>query len=159
MGVVDLISYCSIGNCLVVKLDFLIPYIRRKRSIVFCLLATSLSCFIYSVIPESANKYVLLVLLGFIRFFITSVWGIAYAYYSEVFPSVIRSLALGMVSAAGTLGSVSSPLNSIISEHLWSPMVPLGVLSIVGMFAAMVARETHHVRLEDEIEEEDKLEY
>lgn len=137
----------------------MIPYIRRKRSIIFCFFATSLFCFIYSFIPESSNKYVLLVLLGLIRFFITSVWGIAYAYYSEVFPSVIRSLALGMVSAAGTLGSVSSPLNSIISEYLWSPMVPLGILSIVGMFGSMVARETHHVKLEDEIEEEDKLDY
>lgn len=78
-------------------------------------LVTSVLSLVYWLIESlTENDWVLLLMLGLIRFFITSEWSLAYTFYSESFPSAIRSLALGMISAGGTIGSMLSPLNRVI---------------------------------------------
>mgnify|MGYP001811145782 CR=1 FL=1 len=51
------------------------------------------------------------------RFSICFVWALSYTYVSELFPTVVRSTALGLISLGGTLGSVISPIikNLIVS--------------------------------------------
>ena len=44
------------------------------------------------------------------RFSICFVWALSYTYVSELFSTVVRSTVLGLISAGGTLGSVTSPI-------------------------------------------------
>jgi OCT family organic cation transporter-like MFS transporter 4/5 len=41
------------------------------------------------------------------RFLICAVWALGYCYVSELFPSVVRSLALCLISAGGSIGSIA----------------------------------------------------
>lgn len=40
------------------------------------------------------------------RFIICVIWALAFVYVSELFPSVVRSLALLLISAGGSIGSI-----------------------------------------------------
>lgn len=41
------------------------------------------------------------------RFLICVVWALGYVYVSELFPAVVRSLALCLISAGGSIGSIA----------------------------------------------------
>lgn len=40
------------------------------------------------------------------RFIICVIWALGFVYVSELFPSVVRSLALLLISAGGSIGSI-----------------------------------------------------
>lgn len=97
-----------------------------------------------------------MLVLGMSKFLISSVWGFAYVYLSELFPTVVRSLAMGIISAGGMIGSISSPFNEFFTKAIGLPnnLIILGFVALIGAGSAIVPRETYHVDLEDEIEEE-----
>lgn len=41
------------------------------------------------------------------RFIICVVWALGYVYVSELFPAVVRSLALCLISGGGSIGSIA----------------------------------------------------
>lgn len=90
-----------------------------------------------------------------IRFSITTVWTFAYVHLSELFPTVVRSLALGLISAGGTLGSMSSAFVGNLSQDMHiSPLLSLGVVGAVGSLFVLPLRETFKEPLADEIMED-----
>ena len=56
-----------------------------------------------------------------------------------------------LISSGGTLGSIISPFIASIGM---SPLIPMGIFSLIGTFIVLPMRETFHMKLEDEIEEE-----
>lgn len=76
------------------------------------------------------------------RFAICFVWALSYTYVSELFPTVVRSTALGLISSGGTVGSVTSP---VIKNMIADPklvMVVLGTFAILGGLVVIPMRET-----------------
>lgn len=90
-----------------------------------------------------------------IRFSVTTVWTFAYIHLSELFPTVVRSLALGLISAGGTVGSMSSPFVGDFSLYIGlKPLLALGIVGGVGSLFVLPLKETFKMELEDEIEED-----
>lgn len=63
-------------------------------------------------------------------------------FFSEMFPTVVRSLALGATSTAGTLGSFSSPYLVSACQGKLNPMIVLGMISMVGAGHVLFLKET-----------------
>jgi OCT family organic cation transporter-like MFS transporter 4/5 len=66
-----------------------------------------------------------------------------YTYLSELFPTVVRSLAVGLISGAGTVGSITCPFVVTFANHLGiSPLIPLGVIGLLGAASVIPLKET-----------------
>lgn len=77
------------------------------------------------------------------RFVICVVWALAYVYVSELFPTVVRSLALGLISAGGSIGSILQTfLINLSNAHDIHPLVTLGVVGVVTGLLVIPLRET-----------------
>ena len=112
---------------------------RKKTSLVGMLLGGVISLsFIFVRIPdECANiicyqKIISIILAGMLRYTICFVWTTIYIFFSELFPTVVRSLALGATSTAGTLGSFSAPFLVQACTGKINPMIILGFISLAG---------------------------
>ena len=82
------------------------------------------------------------------RGIIAFVWDLCYVYISELFPTVVRSLALGIISAGGTMGSILCPFLITFSKSLnINPLVLFGVIGIIGGLSAIPLKETFKTRL------------
>lgn len=76
------------------------------------------------------------------RFNIAFVWTVVYIFFSELYPTTVRSLALGFTSLAGTFGSMGAPyLIKLCGDH-FPAMVALGIISLVGAIHVIPLRET-----------------
>jgi hypothetical protein len=67
-------------------------------------------CFVLISMEKSDNKALSAVFLCALRYFLSAFWAIFYVYQAELFPTKVRSLAMGWSSACGTIGSTLSPL-------------------------------------------------
>ena len=88
------------------------------------------------------------------RFVLCSFWAIFYVYQAELFPTKVRSLALGWSSAVGTIGSTMSPLCVKLAKnvfHISSWIIP-GSFAILATASIQPLRETFNAKLEDDIE-------
>ena len=68
------------------------------------------------------------------RFSICFVWTVVYIYYSELFPTVVRSLALGFTSAIGTVGSFGAPYLVELCNYIGLPPMIVILIKILGFF-------------------------
>ena len=70
-------------------------------------------------------------------------WTFAYVHLSEIFPTVVRSLALGLISAGGTLGSIGSAFVGNYSQSIGlDPLLCLGLVGGLGSFFVLPLKET-----------------
>jgi len=78
------------------------------------------------------------------KFNVCFVWTVIYVYFSELFPTQIRSLALGMTSAGGTIGSSSAPYIVFLCNKILkiNPMIALGIIAVLGFFHVIKLKET-----------------
>ena len=67
-------------------------------------------CFVLISVEGGKNLILSAVFLCGLRFFLSAFWAIFYVYQAELFPTKVRSLAMGWSSACGTVGSTLSPL-------------------------------------------------
>lgn len=90
------------------------------------------------------------------RFIICFVWALAYIYIAELFPTVVRSLAMGLISAGGTIGSVLCPFLVTFSNSLLgvNPLITLGGVGVLGVLSILPLRETLNKKLQDDISED-----
>lgn len=89
------------------------------------------------------------------RFLICIVFSLYYVYISELFPTVVRSLALGFLSVGGCVGGVLSTfiVNSSSSYNI-HPMFIFGLISLISCVFIIPFKETLHQPLPNMIEEE-----
>ena len=69
---------------------------------------------------------------------------ISYIYFTEMYPTCIRSLALGIISTTGTLGAFGSPYLILACEDFINPIIILGIISLIGFGHVFLLRETKH---------------
>ena len=72
-----------------------------------------------------------MIILGFLRFVLNSLWGIFFVYIAELFPSDVSSLSFGWISAMGTTGAVVAPyIRLATADTTYFVMCGLSILAI-----------------------------
>ena len=87
------------------------------------------------------------------RFGIAASFNMIFLYTTELFPTIVRSAALGTCSLVARLGGIAAPqiiLFRRISASL--PSIIFGAMAILAMFAATLLPETKGIVLQDDLE-------
>ena len=86
-------------------------------------------------------------------------FGMGYIFTLELFPTLYRTTALGMASAAARVGSLSSPLIAMLS--VVHPVLPLGVYGAIvlaaGVSSILLWPETLNMNFTETLEESETL--
>ncbi|CAD8104271.1 unnamed protein product [Paramecium sonneborni] len=139
--------------------DFLVTKLKRKRNIILGLVLVGLLSQ-YFLLKFDNPLFVVLqgILAGLMRFIICVIWALGFVYVSELFPSVVRSLALLLISAGGSIGSiVQTFLNNLCQQLKVHPMVVFGLIGMLCGFLLIPLKETLNQGLIENIEEEEQL--
>ncbi|KAL4508271.1 hypothetical protein ABPG72_003575 [Tetrahymena utriculariae] len=154
----ELVS-CFLSNYIILKFQ------RKKVTLIGLIVVAIMSfCQIFLNIPEDCadsgfcyQKVLQIIFAGVMRFSICIVQCINYVWFSELYPTTIRSLALGFISVVGAVGSSSAPfVKSAFVQLGLSPMIPLGISGVIGTLCTLPLPETKGKQLIDQIPE---LEY
>ena len=90
----------------------------------------------------------------FNRFILCGFWVLFFVFISELYPTRVRSIGLGWVSAVGTVGSTLAPYIIFFSEKMGiNSWFPPGFIGLLGAFSILCLRETFGEPLKDEIKE------
>merc|ERR1719427_920599 len=85
-------------------------------------------------------------------------FAVIYNLTSELFPTVIRTNAVGISSVAGRFGSILAPLLLGLQDAIpWLPYTILGVLGVVGAAISLSFPETTGVDMMETVEEAEKF--
>lgn len=110
----------------------------RRPAILWSVSGSGLCCCVAAACPPQSLILLLTALLG--RFFVTGAFAIIYTYGAELFPTGVRSAAVGGLSTLGRLGGMAAPPVAALGHAALAVFgVPLGV---GGLLAAMVLPET-----------------
>lgn len=120
----------------------------RKKSTAFPLVITGLALIGVGFIPSDSSDVVSKwsrVSLGMIgKLSITISFGSVFVLSAELYPTVVRSQALGLLSVISRLGAATSPwiAKGLRSMHGSLPFYTMGALSIVAALQCLPLRET-----------------
>ncbi|KAK3886249.1 hypothetical protein Pcinc_009603 [Petrolisthes cinctipes] len=97
------------------------------------------------------NELVVVVLSLSGKVAITATCQLIWAYTSELYPTKVRSLALGEANFLASLGSLCSPyINDLLGEVVvWGPSALFGLVSLVAAALALILPETRHSDLQE----------
>ncbi|XP_057596278.1 solute carrier family 22 member 16 isoform X2 [Hippopotamus amphibius kiboko] len=105
--------------------------VGRRSILVFSLLSSAVTSGVIMVIPKGYQVWrVVATMAG--KFSIGAAFGLAYLYTAELYPTVVRSLAVGSGSTVGRVGSIVAPFCISLSS-VWTFMPQL----LVGTFGFM----------------------
>uniref|UniRef100_A0A3B4A1C4 Major facilitator superfamily (MFS) profile domain-containing protein n=1 Tax=Periophthalmus magnuspinnatus TaxID=409849 RepID=A0A3B4A1C4_9GOBI len=146
VGLVELPSYLI--GC------FAMDRIGRKRTCAPALLLASVACVLIIVVP--APLTVALSMIG--KFSIAIAFGLIYLYSCELYPTIIRSLAVGSGSMMCRVGSVVAPFCVYLADvWIYLPQLIVGILAfVIGMLTFMLP-ETLGKPLTSTLEEAEAL--
>lgn len=148
-GAVELPSY--LVGC------FAMDRIGRKRTCAPALLLAGAACMLIIVVP--ADIEVLAIILAMTgKFAIAIAFGLIYLYTCELYPTIIRSLAVGTGSMMCRVGSVVAPFCVYLADvWVYLPQLIVGVLAfIIGVLTLMLP-ETLGQPLTSTLEEAENL--
>ncbi|XP_066936713.1 solute carrier family 22 member 15-like [Clytia hemisphaerica] len=116
-------------------------YLGRKRTTQIPMILGGLCCALVVAIDEKTeDKHLINVRLTlglFGKFFITLAYDVIYTWTVELYPTQIRTEAMGFVQITSRLGAMLSPwvVDGLGTVKVWAPFVLMGVLSVlVGVF-------------------------
>ncbi|XP_018495530.2 solute carrier family 22 member 8 [Galendromus occidentalis] len=134
----------------------LADYWGRKPSMMMFYILSAISYFIIGLISNSFLIMFILLMIG--RFALTMAYNVGYLYAAEVYPTEVRSQALSVRQAFGSLGKFFS--SQIVMLAYYGPFVPLFLFGIIsGTTAAMALPlpETLHQDLPETLEDGENL--
>lgn len=102
------------------------------------------------LVPSAAPSWITLGLVMVAKVSIVSAFCTIYLYTSEIFPTVIRSIAIGLASTCARIGGIASPFASLFLDEEGNRLVLLGVFgtsSIIAALLSLLLPETVHRRL------------
>ncbi|XP_003449940.1 solute carrier family 22 member 16 [Oreochromis niloticus] len=148
-GAVELPSY--LVGC------FAMDRIGRKKTCAPSLLLAALACFLIIVVP--ADIEILIIVLSMIgKFAIAIAFGLIYLYTCELYPTIIRSLAVGSGSMMCRVGSVVAPFCVYLADiWIYLPQLIVGILALIFGVLALFLPETLGKPLTTTLEEAESL--
>ncbi|XP_077145575.1 solute carrier family 22 member 16 isoform X1 [Ranitomeya variabilis] len=114
---------------------------RRNTLAPFLLLSTAI-CVAIMVIPEEYNTATIVMSMAG-KFSIGIAFGLIYLYTAELYPTVIRSLAVGSGSMMCRIGSVVAPFCVYLTEvWIFMPQLLVGIMALVTGILTLMLPET-----------------
>jgi len=133
--------------------------IGRKVTMVVSLVVSGVACLVSSLLPDSYTALqTACFLLG--KMFVTSAFGTAYLYTSELFPTTVRNLCVGLSSMTGRIGAILSPYVvalDTLTGLSWLPMAVFAAGAIISGLATILLPETKGKHLPRTMEEAEAL--
>ncbi|CAG2100137.1 unnamed protein product [Medioppia subpectinata] len=135
----------------------LLRYIGRRKLYAIFMIITALSCVAVIAADQSSWLRVLLALVG--KYGISSSWNVIQIHGSEIYPTVVRNIAVGIASVVGRVGSISAPFMGNLASvtSLTFVMVLYSVLTAVGAVLVLYLPETKDKEIPDTLEEAENL--
>ena len=107
--------------------------------------------------PNEGIPVIVLAWIG--TFFCQSAGSSLYTYAKELFPTILRTTALGTASAAARVGTLMSPFIAILGDS--NPVLPLIVYGLIVLVAAIFSLwlwpETNRQPMTETLEEAEKI--
>lgn len=128
----------------------------RRPNIAFHYIVGGLLCMATAAVPLGQFDYEWpIVVLAMCGKYISQVcWGIVYLYTSELFPTVIRSVALSFACSMARIGSMLAPFIAYLAEV--NPVLPIfvfGTITFVVGLQTILLPETNKKKLPDTLHE------
>ncbi|XP_018550045.1 solute carrier family 22 member 16 [Lates calcarifer] len=148
-GAVELPSY--LVGC------FAMDRIGRKKTCAPALLLAGVACMLIIVVPADIEALAIaLCMTG--KFAIAIAFGLIYLYTCELYPTIIRSLAVGSGSMMCRVGSVVAPFCVYLADvWIYLPQLIVGILAFVIGVLTMLLPETLGKPLTTTLEEAEAL--
>ncbi|XP_040015864.1 solute carrier family 22 member 16 [Gasterosteus aculeatus] len=133
-GAVELPSY--LVGC------FAMDRIGRKKTCAPALLLAGVACMLIIVVPDDIDALAIaLAMTG--KFAIAIAFGLIYLYTCELYPTIIRSLAVGSGSMMCRVGSVVAPFCVYLADvWIYLPQLIVGILAFVIGVLTLLLPET-----------------
>lgn len=140
--------------------ELIINKVKRKKASIIGMGISSFMCFflgIFTSLQNEHNKHTfqLIETFGLVlnRFILCAFWGLFYVYVAELYPTRVRSMGMGWVSAVGTVGSTMASYLIFFSEKIGiDSWFPPGIFGLFGVAAIFLLKETFGKTMRDEIE-------
>ncbi|KAJ8355687.1 hypothetical protein SKAU_G00184810 [Synaphobranchus kaupii] len=144
-GAVELPSY--VIGC------FAMDRVGRKKTCAPALLLAGVACMLIIVIPKDFDVLVI-VLSMFGKFAVAIAFGLIYLYTCELYPTIIRSLAVGSGSMMCRVGSVVAPFCVYLADiWIYLPQLIVGILAFIFGVLTLRLPETLGMPLTNTLEE------
>ncbi|XP_038078074.1 solute carrier family 22 member 13-like [Patiria miniata] len=92
------------------------------------------------------------------KFCISATYGIIYLYTTELFPTPVRSIGLGMSSLAARIGGILSPIILLLGDYLESlPLIVFGSSAVLAGLLVLLLPETKGRKLPQTLEEGEEI--
>lgn len=117
----------------------LINRLGRRLLSVLMFICCGTACILCAIIPNgeagstSATLRIIAAVIG--KFGVAAAFALLFVFTTELFPTVVRSAALGANSAAARVGGIASPMVVLLAEVMhtgWFSFVVFGVTAILA---------------------------
>ncbi|XP_039131734.1 LOW QUALITY PROTEIN: organic cation/carnitine transporter 4-like [Dioscorea cayenensis subsp. rotundata] len=128
----------------------LLNWLGRKPLCASTMFLSGVSCVIGSLLSNSGTMKVPRLVCGLIGIFgMAATYNLLFIYTSELFPTVVRSAALGGASQAAQMGAILAPMVVVLGDTI--PFVVFGFCGVLGGLLAFLLPETMNKPLYDTI--------
>ncbi|XP_026871329.2 solute carrier family 22 member 16 isoform X1 [Electrophorus electricus] len=149
VGAVELPSYLI--GC------FAMDRVGRKRTCAPALLLSGVACMLIMAVPQD-SRFLAVILSMTGKFAIAIAFGLIYLYTCELYPTVIRSLAVGSGSMMCRVGSVVAPFCVYLADiWVYLPQLIVGILAFIIGVLTLFLPETLGEPLTSTLEEAEAL--
>ncbi|XP_044147569.1 solute carrier family 22 member 16 isoform X1 [Bufo gargarizans] len=133
-GAVEIPSYIVCCFCM--------DKLGRRNTLAPFLLLSTVICIVIMVIPEDYNTITIVMSMAG-KFSVGTAFGLIYLYTAELYPTPIRSLAVGSGSMICRVGSVVAPFCVYLTDvWIFMPQVLVGTLTLVTGILTLMLPET-----------------
>ncbi|TRY99587.1 hypothetical protein DNTS_007903 [Danionella cerebrum] len=136
---------------------FAMDRVGRKKTCAPALLLAGVACILIIVLPQD-NDLLAIFLSMTGKFAIAIAFGLIYLYTCELYPTIIRSLAVGSGSMMCRVGSVVAPFCVYLADiWIYLPQLIVGILAFIIGILTMLLPETLGEPLTSTLEEAEAL--
>jgi len=126
----------------------------RRLTVSGSMLLSGIACLAAGLSPADPGVYrTVLFLVG--KLFISCCFAGIYSFTSELFPTTVRSAAMGLCSTCGRIGGIMAPIIADMGRNV-DPALPFIIFSIICIIVAALCcflPETNHLSLPSTIKE------
>ncbi|CAH1795062.1 unnamed protein product [Owenia fusiformis] len=142
---------------------FILSRFGRRIPLCIYLLIGGVALIIAGTIPKTTTsggvitdiRWVGTMLAWIGKFSAAGCWSVLFLYGSELYPTVIRNVAVGACAFWARVGSLIAPQILLLGDYYFTelPLIVYGSVAILGGFLTLLLPETLHSKLPDTIEE------